>query len=361
MPQSLAKRAQRQSAQRQPAQRQPTQPAAHVPPLADTIEALHLFGDATRVRVARLLAHDELTVAELTQVIGVAQSRVSAHLARLREGGVLRDRKAGAATYYLLDAASMSDDVARVWALVSRASDDAQLAADKERADAIVRARSGARGWPESLAGQMEAHYSPGRTWESMARGLVGLLRLGDVLDAGCGDGTVSAMLRSRARSLTCLDASETMIAAAKARLLAPSGAAARDVVSGAAPLRFDVGDVQSLPYDDTSFDEVLLFHVLPHTTTPAKVIGECARVLRPGGTLAIATLAAHEHDEVVRSYGQINRGITPAALGKLLIRAGLEVRSCDIAHRERRAPYFAVITAFAQKAPSRRATQGSR
>lgn len=322
------------------------------PPLADTIEALHLFGDATRVRVARLLAHDELTVAELTQVVGVAQSRVSAHLARLREGGVLRDRKAGAATYYLLDETAMSDDVARVWALVSRASDDAQLAADQARADAIVLARTSARAWPESVAGQMEAHYSPGRTWESMARGLLGLLRLGDVLDAGCGDGTVSEMLRSRARSLTCLDASETMIDAAKARL---------GTTTGAGPVRFDVGDVQALPYDDASFDEVLLFHVLPHVAAPAKAIAECARALRPGGTLAIATLDAHEHEDIVRSYGQLNRGMAPIALRKLLTRAGLEVSSCEVAHRERRAPYFAVVTAFAQRPEGRRATRGSR
>jgi 2-polyprenyl-3-methyl-5-hydroxy-6-metoxy-1,4-benzoquinol methylase len=291
-------------------------------------------------------------VAELTQIVGVAQSRVSAHLARLRDGAVLRDRKAGAATYYQLDTESMSDDVTRVWSLVSRSSNDTQLSADTARADAIVAARTNTRTWPESVAGQMEAHYSPGRTWESMARGLLGLLHLGDVLDAGCGDGTVSEMVRAHARSLTCLDASETMISAAKARL---------SDSRTPADLRFDVGDVQALPYADASFDEVLLFHVLPHVAAPAKVIAECARVLRPAGTLAIATLAAHEHADIVRSYGQLNHGIAPAALAKLLTRAGLTVTACDVAHRERRAPYFEVITAFARRPASHRATRGSR
>src|SRR5689334_23079439 len=156
--------------------------------LAGTVDLLHLFGDPSRVRLTSLLARHELSVAELTTITDLAQSRVSTHLAKLREAGVLRDRRAGASTLYALNDAAMPPEAKRVWTMVREQTRDAVIEKDAERADQVVSARERETSWPERVAGQMERHYSPGRTWESMARGLVGLLRLGDVLDAGSGD-----------------------------------------------------------------------------------------------------------------------------------------------------------------------------
>lgn len=303
-----------------------------------TLDLLHLFGDPTRVRLVALLARHELTVAELTGVTGLPQSRVSTHLGKLREAGVLRDRRSGASSMYALNDGSMPAEARRVWALVEAEVEDAVVDADRARADALVRARARAGSWPDAVAGEMERHYSPGRTWEATARTFLGLVRLGDVLDAGSGDGTIAQLLAPRVRSITCLDRSEKMLAAARARLAGlPNGRVLR-------------ADLHAIPAADASFDHVLLFNVLTHAEQPARVLGEVARVLRRGGGLTLVTLDAHRHGPLTSTYGHLHAGFAPAALRRILVRAGLDVERCEVTSRERREPHLNVITAFATR-----------
>lgn len=311
---------------------------APLPSLDSAVDVLSLFADPTRVRLVSLLARHELSVADLTAITELAQSRVSTHLGKLREAGVLRDRRVGASTYYALNDAAMPEAARKVWSLLEGHLRDKVLEADRVRCEALLRARERASEWPDAVAGEMERHYSPGRTWEAMARGLLGLMRLGDVLDAGSGDGTIAQLLAPRARSITLLDRSERMIEAARTRLKGNSNA------------RFHVGDVHAMPFDDERFDQVLLFNVLTCCEQPSRALGEAARVLRPGGDLAIVTLDAHQHPEITAAYRHIHPGFSPGALRKLLRGARLEVEHCAVTSRERRQPYFQVITAFARK-----------
>src|SRR5687767_12662761 len=92
-----------------------------------TVELLRVFSDATRVRLLALLAREELAVTELTSITELPQSRVSTHLARLRDAGLLRDRKAGASTYYAMNEAAMPEAARRVWELVRTQVSDAVL------------------------------------------------------------------------------------------------------------------------------------------------------------------------------------------------------------------------------------------
>src|SRR3954471_17071822 len=91
------------------------------------VDLLRLFGDVTRVRLASLLEKDELTVAEITRVTDLPQSRVSTHLGKLREAGVLRDRRQGASTYYSMNDGAMPADVRRVWTVVTGSLDEPLL------------------------------------------------------------------------------------------------------------------------------------------------------------------------------------------------------------------------------------------
>ena len=316
--------------------------------LAAAVNVLQLFGEPTRLRLAVLLAREELTVAELVSVTELGQSSVSTHLAKLKDAGVLRDRRAGTQSFYALNDAAMPDEAKRVWALVTDRLDDALLQADRERCDKVVRARAKKEnGWPDALAGQMERHYSPGRTWEALARGLLGLVRLGDVLDAGSGDGAVAQLLAPRSKSVTCLDKSERMIDAARARL------------SRAKNVDFRLGDLHELPFPNRSFDQVLLLNVLTHAHTPARALGEAARVLRKGGDLAVVTLDAHDHGEIGAQYGEVHHGFSPDKLRRMLQKAGLQVEQCEIACREKRPPYFETVIAFARPSGSRADSTG--
>src|SRR5579884_1174521 len=213
----------------------------------------------------------------------------------------------------------------------------------RRRARRRPRPLRGARAGPQrrladAVAGEMERHYSPGRTWEAVARAFVGLVALGDVLDAGAGDGAIAELLAPRARRITCLDRNARMVAAARMRLARASNV---DVVRG---------DVTAIPAADAAFDQVLLLNVLTSVATPAAALAEVARVLRPGGQLVLVTLDAHTHATVTAAYGHVHAGFRPAALRRMLARAGLAVERCAVTSRERRQPHFQVITAFAQK-----------
>lgn len=303
--------------------------------LAAAADLFALFAEPTRVRLLRLLGDEELTVAELVLVTDVPQSSVSTHLGKLREAGLVRDRKNGTSTYYSL-AAEMPAGARGVWELVSHGVSDAVLSSDRERATRVIRARHG--NFPEPFAGEMERHYSPGRTWESLAASFVGLLRLGRVLDLGAGDGAVAEMIAPRAKSITCVDASERMVDAAKKRL------AKVDHV------RVVRGDMHALDFEDESFDQVLMLNVLVHSEKPAQAIGEAARVLARGGDIVVVTLDAHDHVDAARSWGHAQNGIAPGVLRRHLSRAGLSVTQSETVCHERRAPRFGVVVAYGHK-----------
>src|SRR5262245_4885057 len=212
--------------------------------LDSTSNLLGLLAEPSRVRLLALLAENELTVNELTSVTELGQSRVSTHLGKLREAGLVRDHRVGGSTFYRLANGDMPAEAQKLWTLVADGLDDEQLAADRQRCGALLRTRQTAARWPESVAGEMERHYSPGRTWEALAGGLIGLLELGDVLDAGSGDGAIAGLLAPRARSITCIDVSEKLANAARVRL------------AGFPNARAQVADLHALPFADASFDQ---------------------------------------------------------------------------------------------------------
>jgi ArsR family transcriptional regulator len=306
--------------------------------LGTAVDVLQLLGEPTRVRLMALLATGELTVAEIVAVTRLAQSSVSTHLGRLRDAGLVRDRRAGASTFYAINEAAMPGPARKLWELVQGEVRDALLEDDRTRAAKVIRARERAAGWPDAAAGEMDRHWSPGRTWESLARAVAGLVKLGDVVDVGSGDGSVAQLLAPRARSWTCVDRSERLLTAARARL------------GKLRQVSFVTADAGALPLADASFDAALMLHVLAQVDSPARVMAEVARVLRPGGLAVGVTLDAHDHAEVTAAYGDVHPGFAPATLRRMLARAGLEVGSCEITSRDVRPPSFRVVTSFATK-----------
>lgn len=309
--------------------------------LESTLDLLHLLGDETRVRLLALLEREELTVAELTSILELAQSRVSTHLGHLKQAGLVRDRKSGVASFYTIT--QLTEPARSLWQLVRGDARDATLSRDGQRLEALRRARREATKWPDTVAGEMERHYSPGRTWETTARGLVGLLRLGDTLDIGSGDGAIGQLIVERARSLTCLDNSDHMVEAARLRLAGHDNA------------RVCCADMHQLPFDDESFDDILIFNALTYSEEPGRVLAEAERVLRPGGRVSVMCLHAHEHSDIVARYDHVNHGFSEAELHQLHTSVGLTVLSLGVCSRERRKPYFEVLGAVSTKRPEPR------
>lgn len=300
---------------------------------------LRLLSDTTRIRLLLLLEQEELSVAELAAITQLAQPRVSTHLARLKEAQLVNDRRDGVSVFYRIAGDPGDDDLAALWRALRAHTGDPLIEQDRERIPRVLAARSGGGKWADAVAGDMERHYSPGRTWEATARGLTQLLDLGDVLDIASGDGVLAELLAPRARSVTCIDISRRVVAAGQRRL------------SDRPNARFEQGDMHDLPLKDETIDTVLLLHALTYTRTPRRVFEEAARVLRPGGQLLALTLGAHRHQKAVAPYDHLNLGFEPEALQRLAEDAGLVVDHCAIGSVEKRPPNFAVLTLRAARA----------
>lgn len=298
-------------------------------------DALALLADENRMRLCALLRDKELCVTDLVRVTGIAQSRVSTHLGRLRDAGFVRDRRHGPQSFYALETRSLPAAV-RACLDEAASSGDPTLEGDKQRLRKLEADRRDPEA--ETLGGDLEREYSPGRTWQSLVAGTAALLRLGDVLDVGSGDGAAAAAIASYCRSLTCIDSNPRLIDAAQARL-----ARHRNV-------RAQVADAHELPFAAASFDAVLVFHTLTYAERPARVLAECARVLRPGGRLVVLCLDEHRQSEVTARYGERHAGFSPRAVKAMLSRAGLIVASAHVACRELKKPHLQVVLAIADK-----------
>jgi len=299
---------------------------------------LKVFADATRVRLLTLLQSEELTVAELAAITTLAQPRVSTHLSRLKEAGLVRDRRAGVSAYYRFDESALDPAQRVLWQVLANGSDDPLLRQDAERVPIVLALRAADQNWADSVAGDMERHYSPGRTWEALARSALPLLETGDVLDIASGDGVLAELLAPHARRYVCIDTSARVVSAASERLRRLPNVQVRQA------------DMHTLPFADASFDLVVLMHALTYATHPAQAVKEGARTLRPGGRLMLCSLACHEHRAAVAAYGHINLGFSQTQLQQFAQEAGLVVSSLETVTREKRPPHFEVIALIAYK-----------
>jgi ArsR family transcriptional regulator len=297
-----------------------------------------LLADPTRLRLLLILDNEEMSVAELAGVTQLAQPRVSTHLARLKEAGLVSDRRDGVFVFYRIATGISDSSLDELWQFLRKNTADPLLRQDRERIRQVLNKRRGAGTWADSVAGDMERHYSPGRTWEATARGLVHLLDPGAVLDIASGDGVLAELLAPTAKSIVCLDISERVVEAGRRRL------------KRFGHVKFELGDMHSLPVEDAAFDTVLLMHALTYTTNPAQVFREVARVLRPGGKLLAVTLKEHQHAKAVEPYDHVNPGFTTSALEAFCTDAGLRVKSCTVSAIEKRTPNFSVLSLSAIK-----------
>lgn len=297
-----------------------------------------LLADETRIRILLLLKEHELTVAELSSTLQLAQPRVSTHLAKLKEQKFVIGRKDGVSTYYRLNHSNISVQYKTIWkTLVKEGKTDSIANQDEKRLKLVLSERAKNKNWVDSVAGDMERQYSPGRSWEATTRAIGCLLELGDVLDIGSGDGVLAELLHEKAITYTCVDSSETIIKAAKKRL------------SKAKNIAYRVADMHLLNLSK-KYDTVFLLHVLTYSENPELAITQAADCLKPNGKLLISTLNKHSHKEIIKDFGHVNHGFTAKQLEQMAKYSGLTNIQVKVTSKENRKPHFEVITLEAIK-----------
>jgi DNA-binding transcriptional ArsR family regulator len=288
--------------------------------LAELVGGLRAVGETTRLRLVAVLAHGELNVSEITQVLGQSQPRISRHLKLMSDAGLLERHKEGSWVVFRIAEHGRGGELARaIVALLP--GDDAVLAGDRMRLARVLETRRRlAMAYFSANAAQWDyirsLHVAEEEVEAAMAR-LIGR--------------EASGRLLSRSRHRHGAHAGAVRAARGPGDRHRPEP---RDAGGGARQARrrglnrvqVRQGDMLALPYGDATADLVTIHQVLHYLDEPARALHEAARVLKPGGRLLIADFAPHDLELLRADHAHRRLGIAHNAMTAWLDRAGLEL-----------------------------------
>lgn len=304
-------------------------------------DTLKLLADATRLRIVALLSREELSVAELQEILGMGQSRISSHLALLRKGNILLDRREGKKTFYSLSGQLRPESLALIRAACAALVDQPEYQEDQENlARALEKRRRFVEEYFNAIAGRLGKNYCPGRSWEGIGHFLLRLTPHITIVDLGAGEGMMAQLLAQRAKSVTCIDSSRRMVEVGTA--LAKK--------NGLTNLTYKLGDIEQVPLPDHSFDLAFLSQALHHAQHPARAVAEAFRILKPGGQLIVLDLKEHNFEKAHELYADVWLGFTENTLYGLLKRAGFQKVEVSVVAREEQEPGFQTLLASGVK-----------
>lgn len=251
------------------------------------LNGLRAVAEPTRLRLLALLDAGDLTVSELTQILGQSQPRVSRHLKLMVEAGLLDRFPEGAWAFYRRTASGPGAELAgRLLGLLPE--NDPILALDRERLE-LVRATRAARAqdyFRDNAArwDEIRSLHVDERDVETALVSAFSGLSLDTLVDMGTGTGRALEVLAPFARQAVGFDLSREMLAVARTNL---DRAGIRHAMVRQA-------DITQLPLANASADAVLIHQVLHYALDPARVVAEAARILKPAGLLVIVDFAPH-------------------------------------------------------------------
>jgi len=303
------------------------------------VKILRVVADPNRLRILLLLKAEELSVAELQEILVMGQSTISTHLSQLKQAGLVEDRRIGKNSLYRLTTGNGNDVLAD---LLARAQKEIPEAIpDRTSARRVVKKRQDKmRAFFDSVAGRHGKDYVPGKSWKAMAEALLRLMPPQIIADLGAGDGSFSLLLAQNAEKVIAVDSSAKMIEFAREQ-------ARRNHVSN---VEYRLGDMEELPIENASVDIVFFSQSLHHALHPDCAICEAARILKPGGRIAILDLAKHRFEEAREIYADEWLGFSEAELESMLESAEFTKPHSSVVYKEDKAPHFQTLLAVAHK-----------
>jgi len=305
--------------------------------MASILKSLKLLADASRVRIVLLLEREELSVAELQDVLGMGQSTISTHLSQLKQAGIVEDRRTGKNILYRLKSAEKGLEEQLLPVLRQAVSEIPEAEQDVDALRLILNRRQDkVRAYFNELAGKFGKQYVPGRSWQGLAETLLMLAPPLVIADLGAGEGTVSQLLARRAKNVIAVDNSEKMVEFGSE--LARS--------HGVSNLEYRLGDLEDLPIERESVDVAFFSQSLHHAQHPPRALAEASRILKPGGRIIILDLVRHHFEEARVLYADLWLGFTEVELQKMLSETGFRNVTTAVVHRESEAPHFETVLA---------------
>ena len=350
-----------------------------MPSMPQIVKILRVVADPNRLRILLLLDGEELSVAELQEILVMGQSTISTHLSQLKQAGLVEDRRTGKNNLYRLasraaEEAAVSDGDGPSPVLKGHDFSRANSGPKSERAsapegdpganflhDLLARARheileahadqaarrrvvkkrqDKMRAFFDSVAGRLGRNYVPGKSWKSLAEALLRLMPPVTVADLGAGEGSFALLLSQRAVRVIAVDTSARMIEVGRAE-------AQRNGVKN---IDYRLGDMEEIPIANAKVDVVFFSQSLHHALHPERALEEAARILTLNGRIVILDLARHRFEEAREMYADEWLGFTEAELESMLQKAGFHNIATSVVDKDPEQPQFQTLLAVADK-----------
>ena len=355
------------------------------------VKILRVVADPNRLRILLLLRGEELSVAEMQEILVMGQSTISTHLSQLKQAGLVEDRRTGKSSLYRLtsqvveevavlkgrDFSSATEEASvlkghdfsradsRIKSagplgpegrlapatlgansflhdLLARAATEIpEAAADQAAVRQVVKKRQDKmRSFFDSVAGRLGKDYVPGQSWKSVAEALLRLMPPMVIADLGAGEGTFALLLAQRAKKVIAVDTSAKMIEVAREQALR----------HGVKNIEYRLGDMEEVPIQDSEVDLVFFSQSLHHALHPDRAIQEAWRILQPGGRIVVLDLVKHRFEEARELYADEWLGFSEPELEAMMEKAGFTDVQTSVVHKEPETPQFQTLLVVACK-----------
>jgi ubiquinone/menaquinone biosynthesis C-methylase UbiE/DNA-binding HxlR family transcriptional regulator len=301
------------------------------------IKTLRVVADPNRLRILLLLRGEELSVAELQEILTMGQSTISTHLSQLKQAGLVEDRRTGKSNLYSLSPADST-----LAGLLNQAREEIpEVPADQAAMRGVLRKRQDKmRTFFDSVAGRLGKNYVPGKSWKSVAEALLRLMPPMVIADLGAGEGAFALLLAQRAKKVIAVDTSAKMIEVAREQALR----------HGVDNVDYRLGDMEEVPIDSGAVDLVFFSQSLHHALHPERALSEASRILVPGGRIVILDLVKHRFEEARDLYADEWLGFTESELETMLEKAAFTEIQTSVVHKDPEPPQFQTLLAVANK-----------